>query len=202
MSKVIWQSVLFKLQSTLLCWTVPKEICLIRHLEERTIHVSRLYQAEFSNYSPVPSMQWKWVDQTYFVSLALGHFPMQGFILFTFHIDCSIMDSVSINMNIPIHFIVIFIIISNIIVSLSGCYFLGCWQREFVNLEGWKPTLILTDEVTLLSWYILCELLDSILRGQLFLNFLLLGQWHPLLYPFFFPCEQDFQPSNLEVFYI
>lgn len=86
-------------------------------------------------------------------------------------------------------------------VSLSGCYFLGCWHMEFVNLEGWKPTLILTDEVTLQSWQILCELLDSILRWQLFLSFLLLRQWYPLLHPFF-PCEQVFQFSTLEVFYI
>lgn len=72
---------------------------------------------------------------------------------------------------------------------------------EFVNLGGWKPTLILADVVTLLFWQVLCELLDSISRQQLFLMFLFTGTMIPPTFPTPPPHEQDSQFFNLDVFY-
>lgn len=71
---------------------------------------------------------------------------------------------------------------------------------EFVNLEDWKPTLVLADAVTLLSWRVLCELLANVLRQQLLLIFLFTGIVISPPPPFF-PCEQGSQFSTLEVFY-
>lgn len=124
--------------------------------------------------------------------------------------------SALIDMNIPVHFIVIFTFINNILVlfvkclsicwyvSLSDCHFLNSWPIEFVNLESWESPpppwpLVMHSHCFPDSFCVSYQIIS--LGNSLSSFFCFLGQWCPLP-TLFFPMSRAPSFPTLKSFII